>query len=373
MKRTIALILAIVAVTTTCLAQSNIRWLEREHDFGVFKEEDGRQSCVMRMVNEGDDSVVITRVQTTCGCTATNYPRSPIAPGDTAKIKVSYSPTGRPGLFKKDLFVFTTGNPSRSRLAIRGKVIGASATVDHKYPIKAGNLRLEVNNVPLGEMYRGATRNAYINTFNASRDTLVVSVEGNMPHVSIAAAPDTVAPGEAGALVVHYDSQQAPLWGFNADTLMVMTESLHNSPTAIAGIARVEVMSQVMEDMSKLSPKQREKAPVAKLGMEVIDFGSITPGTAKNMLIGNTFVKNTGKSDLLVRRVWCPDKAVTVLRAPASRIKKGGSSGIDLRVDPAKLDDNMLNTTLTVMTNDPEHPVQKVRLVGYLKNDNNNK
>lgn len=367
MRRAIAAMIAMVAVATSCLAQSEVRWLEREHDFGVINEDDGKVSCKMRMVNVGDQSVYITRVQSTCGCTATNYTRTPIAPGDTAMVNITYNPANRPGIFKKDVFVFTTGNPNRSRLAIRGKVIGATPTVEHKYPFKAGNLRLEVNNVPLGEMYRGATRNAYINTYNASRDTVVVSVEGNKPHVSIVAAPDTVAPGEAGALVVHYDSQQAPLWGFNADTLMVMTEPLHNSPTAIAGMARVEVMSQVMEDMSKLSLKQREKAPVAKYGYDVIDFGSITPGTVKNMLIGNAFVKNTGKSDLLVRRVWCPDKAVTVLCAPASRIKKGGSSSIDLRVDPDKLDGGMLNTTLTIMTNDPENPVQKIRLVGYLK------
>lgn len=366
MKRVASLILSLLCCTLIAWGQGEVHWLEQEYDFGTFKEEDGKASCTMRLVNTGDSPLVITRVQSSCGCTATDYPIDDVMPGDTAAVTVTYNPANRPGQFEKDIWVYTTGTPRRSQLKITGKVIGAERTVNDQYPEAAGSLRLEVANVPLGELYRGTTRNAYINAYNASNDTLVVSTEGSLPHVQLSAVPDTVPPGEASALVVHYDTRQAPLWGLNVDTLLVYAEPLHNSPTAIAGVMRVYVMAQVMEDMRNITPEQREKAPVAKYGFDVIDFGSITPGALKSMLIGNAFMKNTGKSDLLVRRVWCPDKAVTVLHAPASRIKKGGSSGIDLRVDPAKLDGGLLNTTLTIITNDPGNPVQQVRLVGYV-------
>lgn len=268
--RNAVVILSMLCCTLLAWGQAQVHWIDTSHDFGTFKEEKGKVSCTMRLVNAGDSILVITRVQSTCGCTATEYPHTGIEPGDTASVTLTYNPYNRPGRFEKDVYVYTNGKPRRSRLTITGKVIGAEVTVDEKYPVRAGSLRLEVENVPLGEMYRGSTRNAYINAYNASRDTLVVTVDGNLPHVSLNAAPDTVPPGEASAVVVHYDTRQAPLWGFNADTLLVMSEPLHNSPTAIAGLARIYVMAQVLEDMSKLTSEQLRNAPDLEINTDKV-------------------------------------------------------------------------------------------------------
>lgn len=360
--RGIVSIVVVLCCTLLAWGQPELHWLNADHDFGTFKEESGKVSCTMRLVNNGDSVLVITRVQSTCGCTATDYPRTGIQPGDTAGVTLTYNPANRPGAFEKDVYVYSNGTPRRSRLSIRGKVIGAETTVDEKYPVKAGSLRLETQNVPLGEMRRGATRNAYINTYNASRDTLVVTTMGNLAHVSLSASPDTVAPGEASAIVVHYDTRQAPLWGFNADTLMVMSEPLHNSPTAIAGVARVYVMGQVLEDMTKLTDEQRLNAPDLKLDTDKLILDNMQPGSPAT---GSITLSNEGKSTLWVRRVWCPDKAVTVVNIPQG-IKKGKQAAVTVEVNPSLVDGGVLNTALTVMTNDPYTPQAKVRLVGVV-------
>lgn len=357
--RSAVAIVVLLCCTLLAWGQAEVHWLGTAHDFGTFKEETGKVSCTMRLVNTGDSILVITRVQSTCGCTATDYTRTGIEPGDSGSVTLTYNPANRPGTFEKDVYVYTNGTPRRSRLTIRGKVIGAEVTVDEKYPVRAGNLRLEVENVPLGEMYRGATRNAYISAYNASPDTLLVTVDGNLPHVSLNAAPDTVAPGEASAIVVHYDTRQAPLWGFNVDTLLVMSEPLHNSPTAISGLARVYVMAQVLEDLGKLSPKQRDKAPELLLDTDKV----IVPLASGERATAEITLRNGGKSMLNVRRVWCPDKAVTIASAPR-RIKKGKCATLAVEIDTARIDGGVLNTSLTVMTDDPAKPIRQIRLVG---------
>lgn len=364
--RSAVAIVALLCCTLFAWGQAEVHWLQTEHEFGTFNEENGSVSCTMRLVNTGDSILVITRVQSTCGCTATEYTRTGIEPGDTASVTLTYNPANRPGSFKKDVYVYTNGTPRRSRLTISGKVIGAEVTVDEKYPVRAGNLRLEVENVPMGEMYRGATRNAYINTYNASRDTLVVTVDGNLPHVSLNAAPDTVAPGEASAIVVHYDTRQAPLWGLNVDTLLVMSEPLHNSPTAISGIARVYVMAQVLEDMRKVTPEQRLKGPELKVSAEKVIYENMHRGTVATQAIT---LANKGKGVLNVRRLWCPDKAVTIGRVP-ERIKRGKEAKVEISVDPSRLEGDVLNTTLTVITDDPYTPQVTVRLVGMVAKGN---
>lgn len=362
MNRAVVTLIAALCCTLMAWSQGEVHWLETTHDFGTINETDGKVSCTMRMVNTGDEALVITRVQPTCGCTASDYTHEAIAPGDTAKVTLIYNPANRPGEFDKDVFVYTNGTPRRSRVTITGKVVGAPETVNHRYPVAVGGLRLEVANVPLGELNRGQSRNAYINAYNGSPDTLVVTVSGNKPHVSLNAAPDTVAPGSASAIIVHYDTRQAPLWGLNVDTLMVMSEPLHNSPTAIAGITRVYVMAQVMEDMTKLTPEQRERAPKLKLDTEKIIFENMH---LDELGYGVITLHNTGKDVLAVRRLWCPDKAVTIDLVP-SVIKKGKKAAATVEVHPALVDGGVLNTTLTIITNDPDNPVQQVRLVGYV-------
>ena len=60
------------------------------YDFGTIYEKDGNATCTFRFVNEGKTPLVILRAQASCGCTVPSYPEYPIAPGDTAEMKVEY-------------------------------------------------------------------------------------------------------------------------------------------------------------------------------------------------------------------------------------------------------------------------------------------
>lgn len=355
---------AMCAFACLCLgayAQGEVKWLETEHDFGTFQEVNGKVSCVMRMVNSGDKPLVITRVQSSCGCTATEFTRDEVAPGDTARVTLTYNPKGRPGKFEKDVYVYTTGVPRRSQLSIKGKVIESPLEVDKRYPVAAGALRMENKVVPMGELKRSMRgSNASIAAYNVSPDTIVLFTQGSNAHVEIKALPDTVPPGDVAALLIHYRAKEAPLWGFNVDTLVVSAEPLHESITSQSGLARIYVMAQVLEDFDGMTPEQREKAPALHLTTDKVDCDRITQRQQHAVEL-----HNTGHSDLLVRRVWCPEPAVKAVTVP-DKVKKGKRAQVVLEVDPALIEGGMLNTTVTIMTNDPDSPVQQVRVVGLV-------
>ena len=102
-------------------AQGAFRWLETEHDFGTFSEEQKRVSCKFRAVNEGDTTAVITNVITTCGCTKADYPKHPIKPNETGVISVTFNPRDYTGEFLKVITVRTPNQ--RIKLKISGVVI----------------------------------------------------------------------------------------------------------------------------------------------------------------------------------------------------------------------------------------------------------
>ncbi|MCK4879651.1 MAG: DUF1573 domain-containing protein [Bacteroidales bacterium] len=97
-------------------------WFEAYmHDYGQIEEDsDGTWSFAFK--NLGEESIVINRVRSTCGCTVPVWPREPIEPGASGEIAVKYN-TARTGTFMKSVVVYSTAANSPVKLQIKGKVI----------------------------------------------------------------------------------------------------------------------------------------------------------------------------------------------------------------------------------------------------------
>lgn len=83
------------------------------HDFGDIHQGDKVQH-VFTFENTGNEPLIITNVQTTCGCTAPSWTRDPIAPGQEGEITVQFNSTGKIGRQNKVITVVSnavnTGN-----------------------------------------------------------------------------------------------------------------------------------------------------------------------------------------------------------------------------------------------------------------------
>ncbi len=62
-------------------AQPKLNFASTRYDYGTIREEAGKQEAVFNFTNTGDSVLVITRVQSSCGCTAADYTKSPVPPG----------------------------------------------------------------------------------------------------------------------------------------------------------------------------------------------------------------------------------------------------------------------------------------------------
>lgn len=77
--------------------------------------------------NTGTAPLVLSDVSTSCGCTlAEQWPRAPIAPGETAEIAVRFDSRNRVGANRKEIFVVTNAVPSTTTLVVTAEVIGPS-------------------------------------------------------------------------------------------------------------------------------------------------------------------------------------------------------------------------------------------------------
>ncbi|WP_396194059.1 DUF1573 domain-containing protein [Flavobacterium sp.] len=73
---------------------------QEEHDFGTIQQGD-RPSTDFSFKNTGEADLIITSARGSCGCTVPDYPKTPIKPGETGNIKVSFNSTGKQGKTSK--------------------------------------------------------------------------------------------------------------------------------------------------------------------------------------------------------------------------------------------------------------------------------
>jgi hypothetical protein len=86
------------------------------HDFGDINHGD-KVEQMFKFTNTGTEPLIITNIQVTCGCTAPEWPREPIMPGGTGKIKVVFNSTGKHG--RQDKTVTVVSNAANDDNKIR--------------------------------------------------------------------------------------------------------------------------------------------------------------------------------------------------------------------------------------------------------------
>jgi hypothetical protein len=120
----------LLAIIFTFLG-SSFTWLgtpvaifdKMEHDYGTLKKGDDG-TCYFTITNEGTEALILKDAKGSCSCTVPEWPKEPIAPGESAKIKVKYN-TSRVGPINKSVRIWTNADEEPVVLRIKGKVIDA--------------------------------------------------------------------------------------------------------------------------------------------------------------------------------------------------------------------------------------------------------
>jgi hypothetical protein len=350
MKRRI--LATLLAATAVMVSLAQVRWLETEHDFGAFNEDDGKVSTEFKFVNDSESPVTIDHVRSSCGCTVPQYSKATVNHGDTAAITVVYNPSGRPGRFSKSLMV-KLSNDSTEKLLIKGVVIGAQNTLRSRFPVTAGPIRLRGNMVTFGAVKTGKIKSQFVEVYNSSHSPVVPRWTDIPQYLRVTAAHETVQPGEQGVYSFVLAPTKSTPYGILTDSL---TLNVPGEPPF-----RFEIAAIVEEDFSGLTEKQLADAPRIITDTDMLDFGDFF--RTGQPITRQLRVTNTGKNDLLIRRVHTSEPGFTV-KAPFSKLKKGKSGTVTVTFDPASFSAPLLNSRLQVITNDPSHPLTTIRLVG---------
>jgi hypothetical protein len=109
--------------TVTAAMKPTMDFKDTTHDFGNLHEGE-KVSFDFEFTNNGKTPLVISSASGSCGCTVPEFPRDPVAPGASAKMKVTFNSTGKSGHQEKSVTIRTNTLRNVHMLYIKSEVQG---------------------------------------------------------------------------------------------------------------------------------------------------------------------------------------------------------------------------------------------------------
>ena len=360
MKKGFLSLVMMVAVLFA-MAQPRIEFEKKTHEFGDIHEEGGKVTARFTFKNVGDSALLLTRVKPGCGCTAANYTREAVMPGETGFIDATYDPWGRPGQFNKNIKV-STNEPNQTTpymIFIKGNVIKRPPT---KYEIagyKSGRGEVRVKEATV--RFQVKNTGSHIDTFqirsfyeNGRATSVSLELPEYIQEVGRSFGSSIPADHE-GYIVLKYDASKRNAWGNLKDRAVIITDD------TIEPRKYLYFNVNLVEDFSNLSPKELEKAPKISFDKTIFKFDTI----AQNTSITETIkITNTGRSKLIIRKIESSMPALTY-RISTMEIEPGQSANLDLTFN-AKNRRGKQNATIEIISNAPSNSSQIINVTGLI-------
>lgn len=326
------------------------------HDFGEIIEADGAVEFEFTFTNNSVRPVKILSVQASCGCTTPGWSAEPVAVGKAGSIKASFDPKSRPGYFNKSLTVTTDLDKAPIVLQIKGSVVDKRTATDRSLSAVNGNLRLKNNSFNLGKIY--VNKPAVTQEFeimNAGPVKFDFTKIEAPAYIKIE-TPVSLKPAERGEIKVTYDAKLRNQYGFLSDKIDVHTTDSMNPIKSFSVYATAE------EYFPLLTTAEQAKAPSLLISTYAIDFARVKKGA----VIEQSFTfQNKGKLDLEIRHIQS-NCSCLIATAEKKKIKPGESTSIKW-VFTTSGRTGTQNKAITIYSNDPRNPVQRVTFSGYIE------
>lgn len=352
MKKILAFAVLALASVAVLAQKPSIKFDTEAHDFGDIQEKDGSVSCVFKYTNMGENPLILTQVQGSCGCTTPEWTRKPLRKGETGEIKVSFNPANRPGTFNKTVTVMSNAEKPTTILRISGRVLQRPKTIEDDYPVVMDSLRLENNHIPFTKILPTEVKTGELKVVNTSSVSVTPTFINIPAHVTIESQPATIAPGQKGVFVARYDAAKKNDWGYVSDRVYVTFDGQRQYRNQITLSASIE------EDFSKIDDKN---APVMVVNEKTHDFGDIQQTSKAEC---DFIITNEGNANLIIRKVKA-SCGCTAATPQKTVLAKGETTSIHVAFDPRGKSGRQ-SKTITVITNDPKQSNVLLRIQGNI-------
>ena len=113
----------------------NFEFKTVDHDFGTITEGDVVE-YTYTFKNTGDAPLIIQGAQGSCGCTASDWTKTPVPVGGTGFVKAKFDSNGKPNIQNKTVTVTANTYPKQTVLRFKAMVTPKGTTTPSQGPVR---------------------------------------------------------------------------------------------------------------------------------------------------------------------------------------------------------------------------------------------
>jgi hypothetical protein len=348
-------LIATMGITTMVVGQvSNSPHIKVFHDkvnFGAINEDDGSVSNTFKFINIGKKPLKIVNVLTTCGCTTPEWTQTEVKMGDTGQVVAVFNPANKSGRFTKTLTVITNGDPQSVLLTVEGDVYSSNKDMQGMFPAKIGSLLFSTTQLELPAQKEDKTDTIWLAVYNPTNEIMILQSVGT-PHMMRGEVEHIVLKPKSGENIMFtYNGALAGGLGVHLDSIY-LTTSDKNTNTKL-----ITIKANIVQNFDKFTPLQMANAPIVTLKQTEGNVGQLFQGEVGTFAYEIT---NTGKSDLVIRKVFSECKCISSV-IPRTVIKKGAKGKVLVSFN-SKGRHRDVEEKVTLTTNDPVHPETMLKI-----------
>jgi uncharacterized cupredoxin-like copper-binding protein len=211
------------------LLQPKLVLQQDSFNFGDIKQGE-TVSHTFVLSNSGGDLLKINNIQASCGCTAASPEKNELAPGESTNLTVKFNSTGRQGMQKKTVKIFTNDPQTpEMTITIQGNILLASENSGAVPTIYFSETQHDFGKVNEGEKVN------YTFTFinKGTSELIIKDVKSSCGCTAALLSNSNLKPGQEGTIKVEFDTKNRA--GKNTKTITVQSND-PKDPTKILTI-----------------------------------------------------------------------------------------------------------------------------------------
>jgi len=264
---------------------------------------------------------------------------------------VQFDPNNRPNKFNKSITVTSNASNNIVKLKISGVVIATP----NKLRASIGSLKLEKTKINLKGMKDSDVINDSLKIQSSFKQIVNVTFTDKPSLITITPNEVKLQPGERTVIGYTIDAGQKGDYGNFFEKILVTSTTESTSKTGY-----IYFSGSIKEDFSYYDNVPKEELPIIEME-KYHDLGELVLKQPRDVTIP---FSNKGGSMLILRDVEL-DRYCTLLSYD-EKIEPGDTGYIKLSVKPNLARANF-NSSLTVISNDPNISTLKVKLTGKIK------
>lgn len=335
---------AFAAALSTLTLTAQVNFDQVRHEFGTILWQTPA-TATFTVTNNGAQPVVILDVDPDCGCTVASWTHSPIAPGSTGTIGVTYD-TELLGSFEKSIEVRTSAAAQPTRLTVSGDVARTLGDRPNNFAYHIGDIYLDSDDVEFDDVRRGETPVKTLRLYNASKKTLDVQLMHLPKYLTAVAEPEQLRPGRSGRINLTLNTDELRADGLT-QTSVYLSRFVGDR---VSQENEINISATLLPEL-KFTEADLAAAPVAVLDSTTIHMPSLA---GKKRVKAEVVLHNTGRSPLKITalQVYNPGLSVSIGHRT---IEPGKSEKVKITVN-ATTDTFKGRRRILLITNDPVTP-----------------